>query len=144
MGVGRSGYIAKAFAMRLMRLGYDVYVVGETVTSRLSQEDLLISISGSGETNQVVNISRKAEDIEAKMAAITRNEHSTLAQMSNVVVVRKAKTKAQHHEEPSRLASLGTMFEIPSLVLRDGIVAELMWRKSLSEEDLLSRHAVLE
>ncbi len=144
MGVGRSGYIAKAFAMRLMHLGYDVYVVGETVTPRLGQEDLLISISGSGETNSVVSISRKAKDIGAKMAVITRNERSTLAQMSNVVVLRRAKTKTQDHEEVSRLAPLGTMFETTALVLLDGIVAELMDRKGLSEEDLLSRHAVLE
>lgn len=144
MGVGRSGYIAKAFAMRLMHLGYDVYVVGETVTPRLSQDDLLVSISGSGETNSVVSISKKAKDIGARMAAVTRNERSTLAQMSNVVVLRKAKTKVQDHEEVSRLAPLGTMFETTALVLLDGVVAELMERKGLSEENLLSRHAVLE
>lgn len=144
MGVGRSGYIAKAFAMRLMHLGYDVYVVGETVTPRLSQDDLLVSISGSGETNSVVSISKKAKDIGARMAAVTRNERSTLAQMSNVVVLRKAKTKVQDHEEVSKLAPLGTMFETTALVLLDGVVAELMERKGLSEENLLSRHAVLE
>lgn len=31
MGAGRSGFVAKAFAMRLMHLGYNVYVVGKTV-----------------------------------------------------------------------------------------------------------------
>ncbi len=144
MGVGRSGYIAKAFAMRLMHLGYDVYVVGETVTPKVGQEDLLISISGSGETTSVVNISKKARDIGAKIAAITHNENSTLAEMSSVVVVRSAKTKSQNHDELSAVAPLGTMFETTALVLLDGIIAELMWRKDLSEEDLLKRHAVLE
>lgn len=144
MGVGRSGYIAKAFAMRLMHLGYNVYVVGETVTPKVSQEDLLISISGSGETTSVVNISKKARDIGAKIAAITHNENSTLAEMSSVVVVRSAKTKSQNHDELSTVAPLGTIFETTALVLLDGIIAELMWRKDLSEEDLLKRHAVLE
>lgn len=32
MGAGRSGLIAKAFAMRLMHLGMHSYVVGETIT----------------------------------------------------------------------------------------------------------------
>jgi len=31
-GAGRSGLIARAFAMRLLHLGFDVFVVGETVT----------------------------------------------------------------------------------------------------------------
>jgi len=32
MGVGRSGLIGRAFAMRLMHLGFEVYVLGETIT----------------------------------------------------------------------------------------------------------------
>ena len=34
-GEGRSGFSAKGFAMRLMHLGYTVYVVGETITPAL-------------------------------------------------------------------------------------------------------------
>lgn len=32
LGSGRSGFAAKGFAMRLMHIGYQVYVVGETIT----------------------------------------------------------------------------------------------------------------
>ncbi|NLO77568.1 MAG: 6-phospho-3-hexuloisomerase, partial [Methanomicrobiales archaeon] len=32
MGAGRSGLVAKGFAMRLMHLGMHSYVVGETIT----------------------------------------------------------------------------------------------------------------
>jgi len=32
MGAGRSGLVAKAFAMRLMHLGLQAFVVGETIT----------------------------------------------------------------------------------------------------------------
>ncbi|MCG7851768.1 MAG: SIS domain-containing protein, partial [Methanosarcinaceae archaeon] len=32
MGAGRSGLVAKAFAMRLMQLGFNVFVVGESTT----------------------------------------------------------------------------------------------------------------
>lgn len=34
-GAGRSGLIAKAFAMRLMHLDIRVHVIGETITPRL-------------------------------------------------------------------------------------------------------------
>ena len=34
-GAGRSGLMAKSFTMRMMHMGLDAYVVGETVTPRL-------------------------------------------------------------------------------------------------------------
>lgn len=144
MGAGRSGFIAKAFAMRLMHLGYDVYVVGETVTPRIKQEDVLISISGSGETTSVVNISKKAKEIGCKLVAITYGKESTLASISDVTVIRNAKIKTQNHDKLSKIAPLGTMFELTSMILLDGLIAELMNRKGITEEDLLERHAVLE
>ncbi len=145
MGAGRSGFVAKAFAMRLMHLGYNVYVVGETVTPRIKPEDLLIAISGSGETISVVNISRKAkEEIGSKLVAVTQRPNSTLAKMSDIVIVLKGKTKDDRNHELSKLAPLGTLFELTALIFLDGLVAELMNMKELTEEDLAERHAVLE
>lgn len=145
MGAGRSGFVAKAFAMRLMHLGYNVYVVGETVTPRIKKEDLLIAISGSGETTSVVNISRKAKElIGSKLVAITQNRDSTLAKMSDIVVLLKGKTKTEKNDEIARIAPLGTMFELTALIFLDGLVAELMKIKNLTEKDLEARHAVLE
>ncbi len=145
VGAGRSGYIAKAFAMRLMHLGYSVYVVGEAVTPRIKKEDALIAISGSGETTSVVNISRKAKEmIGSKLIAVTGRRESTLARMADVVVLVKGKIKDERDESLSQLAPLGTMFELTAMVFLDALVAELMVRKKLTEKDLEDRHAVLE
>ncbi len=145
IGAGRSGFVAKAFAMRLMHLGYSVYVVGETVTPKIKEDDLLIAISGSGETTSVINITMKAKSIVgSKIAAITNNVNSTLARMSDVVVVLKGKVKTERNEQISRLAPLGTMFELTSLVFLDGLIAELLSIKGLKEKDLEERHAILE
>lgn len=46
-GAGRSGFMLKSFAMRMMHMGIDAYVVGETVTANLEKEDLLIIGTGS-------------------------------------------------------------------------------------------------
>ena len=51
MGLGRSGLVAKAFAMRLMHLGLNVYVVGETKTPAITDKDCLKAIYGYGETS---------------------------------------------------------------------------------------------
>ncbi len=144
IGAGRSGYIAKAFAMRLMHLGYSVYVVGETVTPRITSDDVLIAISGSGETTSVVNISKKAKDIGSKLVAITSNKNSNLAGMSDVVVLVKGKMKSERDDSISQLAPLGTMFELTAMIFLDALVAELMMRRHLTEKDLEKRHAVLE
>ena len=54
IGEGRSGLMAKSFAMRLMHLGATVYVVGETITPAIAEGDLLVAVSGSGTTKSVV------------------------------------------------------------------------------------------
>ncbi len=144
IGAGRSGYIAKAFAMRLMHLGYLVYVVGEAVTPRITQDDTLIAISGSGETTSVVNISKKAKEIGSKLVAVTGNKESSLAKMADVVIIVKGKMKQERDEMLSQLAPLGTMFELTAMIFLDALVAEIMMRKHLTEKDLEARHAVLE
>ncbi len=63
MGAGRSGLVAKAFAMRLMHLGFSVYVVGETTTPAVRPEDVVIAISGSGETHSIADLGKIVKDI---------------------------------------------------------------------------------
>ncbi|MFP3207495.1 MAG: SIS domain-containing protein, partial [Caldivirga sp.] len=54
VGAGRSGLVARGFAMRLMHLGYKSYVLGETITPSVGSNDLVVAISGSGTTSIVV------------------------------------------------------------------------------------------
>ncbi|HII81332.1 MAG TPA: SIS domain-containing protein, partial [Methanosarcina sp.] len=63
MGAGRSGLVAKAFAMRLMHLGFSVYVVGETTTPAVRPADVVIAISGSGETHSIADLGKIVKDI---------------------------------------------------------------------------------
>ena len=41
-GAGRSGLAAKAFAMRLMHLGLSAYVVGETISPAIYEDDCIV------------------------------------------------------------------------------------------------------
>ncbi|MDH5792642.1 MAG: SIS domain-containing protein, partial [Candidatus Bathyarchaeota archaeon] len=54
IGTGRSGFVGRAFALRLMHLGFNVYVSGETITPALTPDDLVVVISGSGTTTTSV------------------------------------------------------------------------------------------
>ena len=49
-GAGRSGFVARAFANRLMHMGLTVFFVGEPTTPAIKASDLLVIGSGSGET----------------------------------------------------------------------------------------------
>jgi len=152
MGAGRSGLVVKGFAMRLMHLGFNVYVVGETVTPAVETDDLLVVISGSGETKSINEMSALAKAKGARLAAVTSNKDSTLGTFSDIIVVVKGRTKASGMDFMERqvvgshisFAPLGTMFEISTMVFLDGIIAALMEITKKSEEDLKKKHATLE
>lgn len=138
VGIGRSGLVARAFAMRLMHLGYSTFVFGETITPRIGKGDLLLAISGSGETGYVVAIAKKAKELGAKVVAITSSQNSTLARLSDLTVLIKSK----FGKEIANIAPLGTVFELTSMLFFDSLIAEIMERKKLREEDLAKRHSI--
>jgi len=153
VGAGRSGLVGRAFAMRLMHLGFRTYVVGETITPAIGTNDVLIAISGSGTTGIVVAAAEAAKRVGAKVIAITSFTESPLAKLSDHVVVVPGRTKTVSEtdyfsrqilgiHEP--LAPLGTLFEVSAMVLLDSVIVELMHRLGKSEKELRSRHAILE
>ncbi|MDY6966007.1 MAG: 6-phospho-3-hexuloisomerase [Halobacteriota archaeon] len=153
MGAGRSGLVARAFAMRLMHLGFTAFVVGEPTTPGVKDGDLIIAISGSGETLTISGSVKVAKDIGAELIAVTSNPNSTIGSLADIALVVEGRTKndvdenyleRQMRGDYKSLTPLGTMFEITSLVVLDAIVAELMTLTGLSEADLKSRHASLE
>ena len=153
-GAGRSGLAAKAFAMRLMHLGLSAYVVGETISPAIHKNDCIIAISGSGETNTIVNTAKIAKDRGSRVLAVTSYPESTLGQLTDSYLLVKGRTKQevddenymkrQIHGNYTSLTPLGTAFELTTLVFLDAIVSELMDKMQQTENDLRNRHAVLE
>ena len=142
-GTGRSGLVAKAFAMRLMQLGLNVYVIGETISPPTEKNDLIILVSGSGETHSVVFAAQVCRKIGTKIVGVTSDSNSTLAKYSDLIITLKGGNKYRKNAE-WKIAPLGTLFEITAMVFFDAIVAELMSRKGMEEETLRKRHAIIE
>ena len=86
-GEGRSGLVGRCFAMRLMHLGINAHVVGETATPRLEPGDLLVAISGSGETPFTCAAASLAAQDGGRVVAVTAAGRSNLAAAASVVVV---------------------------------------------------------
>jgi 6-phospho-3-hexuloisomerase len=154
MGAGRSGLVAKAFAMRLMHLGLSVYVVGETTTPAVLPQDIVIAISGSGETRTITDLGKLAKDIGSTLITITSKKDSTLGKIADIAVIIPSKNKNDPDEagylerhmrgDYKNMPPLGTSFEITSLVFLDSVVGQLIMLTGASEAELKSRHTNIE
>ncbi|MCW4048187.1 MAG: SIS domain-containing protein [Candidatus Bathyarchaeota archaeon] len=149
IGSGRSGFVGRAFALRLMQSGFNVYVSGDTIAPALSPGDLVIAISGSGTTKIVVAQAEIANEIGARIISVTSHQGSALVRLSELAVIIKGRTKDSVDIDFTRrqitgeydMAPLGTMFELSVLILLDSIIAALMKRQGQNEVDLKKRHA---
>lgn len=153
IGSGRSGLVGKAFAMRLMHLGFNVYVIGETITPSIGEKDLVVVISGSGITTLPLTAARMAKSLKAKVLAITSHAKSPLGTMADLVVTlpgREVRVREEEYHsrqllgEHESLAPLGTIFEDTCLVFLDCIIAELMVMLGITEEKIEIKHATIE
>jgi len=142
-GAGRSGFIGRCFAQRLMHLGVNSCFVSDAITRRYNKEDLLILISGSGETTSPVAIARKAKEIGGKIALLTNNPESTTGKISNVVIKIEGKRKDVAVSQKT-LAPYTTLFDISALTVLDSIGAALMELLGVTEKDIDKRHASIE
>jgi 6-phospho-3-hexuloisomerase len=142
---GRSGFILRGFLMRLMHLGLTVYVVGETITPRLQAGDLLIVMSGSGETAQPREIQRHAKALGARTLALTACPDSTIGREAHVTIHIPGTTKLTLAQEPDSAQCPGSLFEQATFLLLEAVVL-FLYEKHLGgdQDEMLARHANLE
>ncbi|BBL70152.1 6-phospho-3-hexuloisomerase [Methylogaea oryzae] len=139
-GAGRSGLIARFFAMRLMHGGYEVFVVGEIVTPSIRKGDLFIVISGSGETETMIAFTKRAKELGAEVALISTKSSSTLGDMSDLVF--QIGTPEQYGKVVGM--PMGTTFELSTLIFLESVVSHMIHEKGIPEEEMRTRHANLE
>ena len=140
-GKGRSGFIANSFAMRLNQLDKVSYVVEETTTPSISNNDLFIIISGSGSTEHLRLLAEKADSIGATIALITTKSNTKIGQLADLSVVLPAGTK---HDAEGSMQPLGSLFEQSSLIFLDSVVLGLMSEDDIDETMMQQNHANLE
>lgn len=155
MGAGRSGLVAKAFAMRLMHLGLQAYVVGETITPALNRGDVIVVFSGSGRTKTVADIAETGKEIGAHICLITSNADSRIGKISDSIVIIEHQRDdvdddaaefeiRQMMGEHKSFAPLGTLFETASMIFGDAVISRLMEITKTDESALKNRHANIE
>ena len=142
-GAGRSGLAARAFAMRLMHMGLAAYVCGETTTPGAGAGDLLLIVSGSGETGGLPAAAERARAMGCQVALVTVRRSSAIGALADYVVEVPAPTPKAAHGFRS-VQPMGALFEQSCLVLLDAMVMRLMERLEMNEAEMYARHANLE
>lgn len=140
---GRSFLILKAFAMRLMHLGYRVHIVGEVDCPSIGKGDILVVASGSGATSSVLLFSEKAKKFGARVVAFTGKVNTPLAKVADLVVPLKSEDAPPSVQLFAN--GSGTRFEDALFIFFDACILYLIWdRKEEAYLEMMRRHANLE
>lgn len=119
-GAGRSGLMLKALAMRLAQAGRVVYVVGETVTPAIGENDLLILASASGNTASVCRYAKIAKNSGADLLVLTASPASELIGIAGKAdVCFHTPTK---EDGVNSVSLMGTLFEQAILLFCDQVI----------------------
>jgi 6-phospho-3-hexuloisomerase len=141
-GAGRSGLVARFFAMRVMHTGHKVYMVGEIVTPSIQSGDLFVVISGSGGTETLLPLVKKAKSVGAQIAVVSMKGKSPMAELADLVC--QIGDKDENSFALTQGMPMGSIFELSSLVFLEAVIAKIIVDKGLTEEQMRAIHANLE
>ncbi|BDD05700.1 KpsF/GutQ family sugar-phosphate isomerase [Aureibacter tunicatorum] len=138
-GMGKSGIIGKKIAATLASTGTPSFFMhpGEAFHGDLGMvtpEDVVIVISNSGETNEMLNIIPFFKDNGNTLIAMTGNPESTLAKNSNYHL------NIAVEEEACPLSLAPTSSTTATLVMGDALAVALMYERGFKAENFARFH----
>ncbi|MHC4134620.1 MAG: 6-phospho-3-hexuloisomerase [Planctomycetota bacterium] len=137
-GVGRSGLVARMFGMRLVHLGRDATIVGDTTTPAIRQGDLLVVCSRTGQSPILHHAVRLAHNERAKVAAVVGMPEAPLARDVDLVVQLPLDVAQGEPDQP-----MGSLFEQALHLYLDGVVLQLMSKLQRTAADMERIHSNL-
>ncbi|MCJ7679296.1 MAG: KpsF/GutQ family sugar-phosphate isomerase [Candidatus Aminicenantes bacterium] len=138
-GLGKSGLVGRKIAATLASCGTPALFIhaadaGHGDLGMIIEKDVLIAISYSGETKELLEIVDFAERIGIKMIALTGNARSRLARYSHIVLEAKVEKEA----EPTGL--IPTASSTVAMALGDALAVALMRKKGFGEKEFAFYH----
>ncbi len=138
-GVGKSGIIGMKIAATLASVGTPAFFLKplDAVHGDLgmvAREDLLLALSHSGETAEILNVVFAAKNIGARIAAMTGQAESTLAREADLVLEIRAA------EEACPLGLAPTTSTTVALAVGDALAMTLLEMRGFSREDYARYH----
>jgi arabinose-5-phosphate isomerase len=138
-GMGKSGLIGKKIAATLASTGTPAFFMhpAEAIHGDLgmvTSDDVIIAISNSGETEEVIRLIPFLKRFNVKLIAITGNNGSTLAQQADVSL------DVSIREEACPLGIVPTASTTATLAMGDALAVALLKRRGFKEEDFAMYH----
>lgn len=138
-GMGKSGLIGKKIAATLASTGTPSFFLhpAEAIHGDLgmiSKEDLVLAISNSGETPELLAIIPTIKRWGNKIVSITNNPESTLAKESDIHLFLNVKKEACPHNLAPTSSSTAT------LALGDALAIALLEMRGFTPEDFARLH----
>jgi len=139
IGMGKSGLIGRKIAATLASCGTPAMFVhpaeaGHGDLGMILKQDVIIAISYSGETREIVDLLDFIKRIGVKLITITGNPNSRIARYSDIVLDARVAKEAG----PSDLVP--TASSTAALALGDAMAIALMKKKSFGEKDFAFVH----
>ncbi len=138
-GMGKSGLIGTKIAATLASTGTPAFFLhpAEGIhgdLGMLARKDLLIAISNSGETDEVLKLLPSVKRLGVPVIALTGRPQSTLAKNSDVAL------DVSVSEEACPLGLAPTASTTATLALGDALAIALLQRRGFKEEDFAQFH----
>ena len=138
-GMGKSGHIAQKIAASLASTGTPSFFVHPAEASHgdlgmITEDDIIIAISNSGESKELVDILNYSKRFGIKLIAITKNPDSSLGKAGDVVL------KLPSSKEACPLGLAPTSSTTATLVLGDILTVAMIERNGFSKEQFNQRH----
>ena len=138
MGVGKSGHIGQKISATLSSTGTGSIFIHPTEAAHgdlglIGKKDIVLLISNSGETDEIINILPSLKRLTRKITSLTSNKKSTIAKASDIGIVIKSK-------EACPLDLAPTSSTTAALAFGDALAIALLESKGFTKKDFASSH----
>jgi arabinose-5-phosphate isomerase len=139
MGVGKSGHIAQKISATLSSTGTGSVFIHPTEAAHgdmglIEKNDIVLLISNSGETDEIINILPSLKRLSFKIASLTSNKKSTISKASDLPIIIKS------HKEACPLDLAPTSSTTCALAFGDALAIALLESKGFTKNDFASSH----
>ena len=138
-GMGKSGHIGKKIAASLASTGTPSFFVHPAEASHgdlgmITNDDVVIAISNSGESKELVDILNYCKRFGITLISITKNSDSSLGKAGDIIL------QLPNNGEACPLGLAPTSSTTATLVLGDILTAGLIQRRGFTKADFNDRH----
>jgi arabinose-5-phosphate isomerase len=138
-GMGKSGLVGKKIAATLASTGTPAFFLHPAEASHgdlgmVTSEDVIIAISNSGETIELINLIPFLKRFSVALISMTGNPNSTLSRAADVILDVSVK------EEACPMGIVPTASTTAALAMGDALAVALLIKRGFNEEDFAFFH----